>query len=138
MLRCGGKTYVCDVNGFSFVKTSFKYYEDCAMQLRRIIHRKLNLDLRLYKSPTDSSSQRSGGQSRPFRPQKAVSNQKKWELRSIVSVFRHGDRTPKQKMKMKVRDPMFLKFFEKGTKDVKIKKPKDMQEILKITFDKIK
>lgn len=38
MLRCGGKTYVCDVNGFSFVKTSFKYYEDCAMQLRRIIY----------------------------------------------------------------------------------------------------
>jgi inositol hexakisphosphate/diphosphoinositol-pentakisphosphate kinase len=31
MLRCGGKTYVCDVNGFSFVKTSFKYYEDCSM-----------------------------------------------------------------------------------------------------------
>ena len=43
MLRCGGKTYVCDVNGFSFVKTSFKYYEDCAMQLRRIILGKLNL-----------------------------------------------------------------------------------------------
>ena len=45
MLRCGGKTYVCDVNGFSFVKTSFKYYEDCAMQLRRIILKKLNLSL---------------------------------------------------------------------------------------------
>ena len=30
MLRSGGKTYVCDVNGFSFVKTSDKYYEDCA------------------------------------------------------------------------------------------------------------
>ncbi len=33
MLRSGGKTYVCDVNGFSFVKTSDKYYEDCATQI---------------------------------------------------------------------------------------------------------
>ena len=61
-----------------------------------------------------------------------------WELRSVVAVFRHGDRTPKQKMKMKVRDPEFLKFFTKGTKDVKLKKPKEMQEILKVTIEKIK
>ena len=26
MLRSGSTTYVCDVNGFSFVKTSDKYY----------------------------------------------------------------------------------------------------------------
>jgi inositol hexakisphosphate/diphosphoinositol-pentakisphosphate kinase len=30
MLRSKGKSYVCDVNGFSFVKTSKKYYQDCA------------------------------------------------------------------------------------------------------------
>ena len=63
MLRSGGKTYVCDVNGFSFVKTSFKYYEDCAMQLRRIIYRKLNLSqtyLNNYPN-LESSSQTSGG-----------------------------------------------------------------------------
>ena len=35
----------------------------------------------------------------------------KWELRSVVGVFRHGDRTPKQKMKMKTKDEAFLKFF---------------------------
>ena len=39
---------------------------------------------------------------------------------------------------MKVKDPLFLKFFNKGVKDVKIKKPKMMQEILKITSEKIK
>ena len=63
MLRCGGKTYVCDVNGFSFVKTSFKYYEDCAMQLRRIIYRKLNLsELSLTYNPSvETLSQRSNG-----------------------------------------------------------------------------
>lgn len=98
MLRCGGKTYVCDVNGFSFVKTSFKYYEDCALQLRRIILRKLNLsELSLNYPSADASSQRSGGQARPFRPQvpKKTSAEKNWELRSVVAVFRHGDRTPK-------------------------------------------
>jgi len=63
---------------------------------------------------------------------------KNWELRSVVAVFRHGDRTPKQKMKMIVKDPLFLKFFNKGAKDVKIKSPKEMQEILKVTIVKIK
>ena len=56
MLRCGGKTYVCDVNGFSFVKTSFKYYEDCAMQLRRIIYQKLNIELHKLEYPLSLDS----------------------------------------------------------------------------------
>ena len=33
LLRANGKSYVCDVDGFSFIKNSQKYYDDCAQIL---------------------------------------------------------------------------------------------------------
>lgn len=35
------------------------------------------------------------------------------ELRTVVAVIRHGDRTPKQKMKMEVRHPKFVLIMRK-------------------------
>uniref|UniRef100_A0A8C7YWV4 Inositol hexakisphosphate and diphosphoinositol-pentakisphosphate kinase n=1 Tax=Oryzias sinensis TaxID=183150 RepID=A0A8C7YWV4_9TELE len=59
------------------------------------------------------------------------------ELRCVIAVIRHGDRTPKQKMKMEVRNPMFFDLFDKygGYKSgkLKLKKPKQLQEVLDIT-----
>lgn len=53
------------------------------------------------------------------------------ELRCVVAVIRHGDRTPKQKMKLEVKHPMFFEIFGKydGYKksNIKLKKPKQLQ-----------
>ncbi|XP_077613408.1 inositol hexakisphosphate and diphosphoinositol-pentakisphosphate kinase 2 [Crocuta crocuta] len=58
------------------------------------------------------------------------------ELRCVIAVIRHGDRTPKQKMKMEVRHQKFFDLFEKcdGYKSgkLKLKKPKQLQEVLDI------
>ncbi|CAG5957673.1 unnamed protein product [Menidia menidia] len=93
LLRANGHSYVCDVNGFSFVKNSMKYYDDCAKVLGM-------------------------------------------ELRCVIAIIRHGDRTPKQKMKMEVRHPLFFDLFEKyggyKTGKLKLKKPKQLQEVLDI------
>ena len=35
------------------------------------------------------------------------------ELRCVLAVIRHGDRTPKQKIKMGVTDKRFFELFEK-------------------------
>lgn len=62
---------------------------------------------------------------------------KMMELRCVTAVIRHGDRTPKQKMKVEVRHPKFFEIFEKydGYKklSIKLKRPKQLQEILDIS-----
>ena len=61
------------------------------------------------------------------------------ELRSVVAIFRHGDRTPKQKMKLIVNEREFLDLFGNGKKDkegknkeMKLKSPKRLQVFFKM------
>ncbi|XP_065168499.1 inositol hexakisphosphate and diphosphoinositol-pentakisphosphate kinase 2 isoform X6 [Atheta coriaria] len=127
LLRANGKSFVCDVNGFSFVKNSNKYYDDCAKILGNMILRELAPTLHIPWSV-------------PFQlddpPIVPTTFGKMMELRCVVGVIRHGDRTPKQKMKVEVRHPKFFEIFEKydGYKHghVKLKRPKQLQEILDI------
>lgn len=130
---------MCDVNGFSLVKSSAKYYIDCGSQIRRIIHQKLrrsfnNLHELMRNNPLNPQIQEEEGQ-RSYRPDQLKNKngfEGQWELRSVVGVFRHGDRTPKQKMKMKTKDSIFLKFFEGKNvkKEVKLKTPAQLQKLL--------
>lgn len=127
LLRANGKSFVCDVNGFSFVKNSNKYYDDCAKILGNMILRELAPTLHIPWSV-------------PFQlddpPIVPTTFGKMMELRCVTAVIRHGDRTPKQKMKVEVRHPKFFEIFEKydGYKrgHVKLKRPKQLQEILDI------
>lgn len=56
------------------------------------------------------------------------------ELRCVIAVIRHGDRTPKQKMKAIVSDDRFFALFKKydGTrrKEIKMKRPNQLMEVL--------
>jgi len=59
------------------------------------------------------------------------------ELRCVLAVIRHGDRTPKQKMKMPVSQPAMLELFQKHKdakgKQAKLKSPAQLQELLDVT-----
>ncbi|XP_053273665.1 inositol hexakisphosphate and diphosphoinositol-pentakisphosphate kinase 2 isoform X6 [Pleuronectes platessa] len=128
LLRANGHSYVCDVNGFSFVKNSMKYYDDCAKILGNIVMRELAPQFQIpWSIPTEAEDI-------PIVP---TTSGTMMELRCVIAIIRHGDRTPKQKMKMEVRNPMFFDLFDKyggyKTGKLKLKKPKQLQEVLDIT-----
>mmetsp|Transcript_9745 Transcript_9745/g.33689 ORF Transcript_9745/g.33689 Transcript_9745/m.33689 type:complete len:1217 (+) Transcript_9745:54-3704(+) len=186
-----GKTLVCDVNGWSFVKKSRKYYDDCAALLselmQRLHHRGgLGGPLKAYlkapqhfghavappppppepeQVPTQSKSQstpaaNAGSMDRatalrleaagaamldnrhtvghttptrvrlglktsifdespvlrhhktvaPPQPPPQPRPEPQRELRSVIAVVRHGDRTPKRKLKVATRDARLCAF----------------------------
>ena len=141
ILRSEGKSFVCDVNGWSFVKGNKKYYQDCAIILRKIILTKINRKLLTRKSLKLSSA-------RIFKDMniqiinKKNNNINGEELRSIVAVFRHADRSPKQKLKLVVQSEDFLHLFDifdNGKKkdqnkpnEIKLTNSEELLEIIKI------
>ncbi|KJE96389.1 histidine acid phosphatase domain containing 2A [Capsaspora owczarzaki ATCC 30864] len=200
LLRTGGRSFVCDVNGWSFVKSSSKYYDDCAAVLRDLIllnmapsrlninrlprggHRTLSipessltesdkaylagLDLEggedsgtttppLVGSSAISSPAHGGsgtttpgaiGSGTPSTSRReldpltgsgSICGTSAEELRCVIAVIRHGDRTPKQKLKMLVTNDKFLHFFAKYSDDnkteLKLKTAVQLQELLDVT-----
>lgn len=81
LLRARGKSYVIDVNGWSFVKGNDDYYDKCSSVLRQIF---------LEHAAT----------LQPAKLHKELSIENQWKLKAFLSVMRHADRTPKQKMKV--------------------------------------
>ena len=143
ILRSKGVSYVCDVNGWSFVKGNKKYFQDCAIILRKIILSNIDPNL-LIKHPIIM-------QISPVYKEMILRNSRgrlEEELHSVVAVFRHADRSPKQKMKLVVEHPALLKLFEifqennyyENEKDkipleLKLKKPNELMTVLKIVKD---
>ena len=139
ILRSKGKSYVCDVNGWSFVKGNNKYYEDCAIQIRKIILNNIDHELLLFKKIKLPEI-------KIYEDMILQKNRKGEELRSIVAVFRHADRSPKQKLKFIVKEPEILKLFDifyneniitikdnmEIANDLKLKKPHELLTVFNI------
>lgn len=116
------------MNGFSFVKNSLKYYDDCSSILAHSILTQIAPQRRIPYLPISYQAE-----DRPIVP---TTFGTMMELRCVIGVMRHGDRTPKQKMKLEVRNKLFLDLFEKydGMKSgsLKLKRPSQLQEVLDI------
>ncbi|KAF9115363.1 hypothetical protein BGX27_008132 [Mortierella sp. AM989] len=110
LLRVGGKSYVIDVNGWSFVKGSNYYYNNCAAILQETFLRNA------YQRKL----------SEVVLPQE-LSVEKSWRLKGFVSVFRHADRTPKQKMKFSFSSAPFRELLNGGGEEVIIRQPRDLK-----------
>ena len=138
ILRSKGVSYVCDVNGWSFVKGNKKYFQDCAILLRKIILSNIDPNL-LITHPINM-------QYAPVYKEMILrkSGKIEEELHSVVAVFRHADRSPKQKMKFVVDHPALLELFEifkennsenDIPQELKLKKPNELMTVLKIVKD---
>ncbi|KAI6647990.1 Inositol hexakisphosphate and diphosphoinositol-pentakisphosphate kinase 1 isoform X12 [Oopsacas minuta] len=132
LLRTKGKMYVCDVNGFSFVKSSPKYFDDAGVLLTSII-----LENQAPYLINEIPRIVSGHQDKPIKLQQPTINinNKSDELRCVIAVMRHGDRNPKQKIKLVISHPRFTELFskkvnKKNQDSIKLKKPKHLQEFL--------
>lgn len=86
MLRCcgGTKSQIIDVNGWSFVKGNDQYYDKASEILSSVCYQLRMSPERLLPS-----------HNQPVVPGESST----WLLKANVTVFRHADRTPKQKLK---------------------------------------
>eukprot|EP01059_Diplonema_ambulator_P033819 TRINITY_DN7256_c0_g3_i1.p1 TRINITY_DN7256_c0_g3~~TRINITY_DN7256_c0_g3_i1.p1 ORF type:complete len:886 (+),score=317.83 TRINITY_DN7256_c0_g3_i1:208-2658(+) len=93
LLRTEGKSFVCDVNGWSFVKGNQDYYDHASSIVVAIF-----LEEMRKRGLSRMTADRPG----------------KRELKGVIALFRHGDRTPKQKIKLKTTLPIVCEKAFKG------------------------
>ncbi|CAH9088859.1 unnamed protein product [Cuscuta epithymum] len=142
LLRSNGRSYVCDVNGWSFVKNSYKYYDDAACVLRKMF-----LDAKAPHLSSTIPPTLPCTSNEPIQPSEGLTRQgsgligtfgESEELRCVIAVIRHGDRTPKQKVKLKVTEEKLLNLLLKynGGKprsETKLKSAVQLQDLLDAT-----
>ncbi|KAF5961780.1 hypothetical protein HYC85_002989 [Camellia sinensis] len=142
LLRCEGRSYVCDVNGWSFVKNSYKYYDDAACVLRKMF-----LDAKAPHLSSTIPPILPWKVNEPVQPFEGLTRQgsgiigkfgQSEELRCVIVVIRHGDRTPKQKVKLKVTEEKLLNLMLKYNggrprSETKLKSAVQLQDLLDAT-----
>ncbi|KAH1215758.1 Inositol hexakisphosphate and diphosphoinositol-pentakisphosphate kinase VIP1 [Glycine max] len=142
LLRSQGRSYVCDVNGWSFVKNSYKYYDDSACVLRKMlldakaphlssaIPPTLPWKVNELVQPSEPLTRQGSGINGSFGDSE--------ELRCVIAVIRHGDRTPKQKVKLKITEEKLLNLMLKYNggrprSETKLKSAVQLQDLLDAT-----
>jgi len=141
LLRSGGKSYVCDVNGWSFVKDSHKFWTDSANLLRQYcLHAICPHHLERFpqgqpQMPPPNRLEADKGPMPPKASLRAPTDTDESELLCVVALTRHGDRTPKQKLKMRTSEPALLGLLgekQDPRAELKIKKIRAMEELTTI------
>ena len=158
LLRSNGRSYVCDVNGWSFVKDSHKFWDDSANLFRQYClqslapqHLALNPQpsSQLVRSPPAAASSCSTDQLQALakptsfslpvgvedsRAEEGGGPEEEGELLCVVAFTRHGDRTPKQKLKFITHEPSLLALVVEHSKtprqELRIKNVRLMEELL--------
>jgi inositol hexakisphosphate/diphosphoinositol-pentakisphosphate kinase len=145
LLRTPEGSFVIDVNGWSFVKSLPKYYEDASIILCAKMMEMCGLAPsprieRLVSSRRTSAASREGSRTALLSNDKSGGGDTRWvgkELLAVLAVVRHGDRTPKNKMKMTTVRNQFIQLHTRWSsgprKEVKLKSPKQLQEVLDLT-----
>lgn len=158
LLRSKDGSFVCDVNGWSFVKDSTKYWDDTALSLRNVCLNAiatsraglvpLGFNLYAEDSKTLSQSVSASPRRENLCPSKRSRDdeQDKYQVSSrrrvqrekllcVSVVARHADRTPKQKMKMTTTHPDLLRFCKVKSLDqeTKLKQCEDLKSFLETT-----
>ncbi|KAL1104323.1 hypothetical protein V6Z11_D04G059000 [Gossypium hirsutum] len=142
LLRSEGRSYACDVNGWSFVKNSHKYYDDAACVLRKMF-----LDAKAPHLSSVIPPTLPWKVNEPIQPSERLTRQgsgvigssgQSEELRCVIVVIRHGDRTPKQKVKLKVTEENLLNLMLKYNggrprSETKLKSAVELQDLLDAT-----
>ncbi|CAG8651918.1 11286_t:CDS:2, partial [Acaulospora morrowiae] len=121
LVRVKGKSYVIDVNGWSFVKGSDDYYNNCArilgtMFLKAIQKRKVKIDSVPKKFPFENS----------------------WRLKVPMPIFRHAERTTKQKMKFIFRSNPFFELLDTSTEEIILRNEQELGRVSRAVEDAIK
>ena len=131
MIRSEGKSYVIDINGWSFVKGSDTYYDKAAKILKDTF---IQIARRKRRHSALSGSPGSLLQAAPLENDFLMGQ---WRLKAYVGVFRHADRTPKQKLKVYAKHPKLFEFFLNnrkidGKQEVTLRNQNELESLAKI------